>query len=169
MPPSDDDAALEDALRRSRTLADAPEPLVRRAIDLFAARARATPAPAAGLRRRLVAALAFDSMGAPGLAFGLRSDAAATRQLLYSADGRDIDVRVAGVGGGRWRIAGQVLGPDASGFARLRDAAGNRREAAWNEVSEFAFDDVEPGDWVLELSGGDWEVELPPLALRPAP
>ena len=41
LPPADPDAALADALVRSRVLQDAPEAVIQRAIDLFAEIGRA--------------------------------------------------------------------------------------------------------------------------------
>lgn len=173
MNPSDptDDDALQQALRQARTLESAPEHLVQRAIALFDARASAAPAsvaaaPASALKR-LAAVLSFDSAGRAALAFGRRSGGSATRQLLYTADGRDIDLRVTPVeaaDGPRWRISGQVLGPDERGWARLQGESA-RREVSWNDLAEFSFDSVGAGSWVVVLHGSDWEVELPPIDL----
>lgn len=166
IPPADDDGALEEALRRSRTLVSAPETVVQRAIDLFAARARTAAAPAPGLRQRLLAALSFDSGGAAGLSFGLRSTGTVERQLLYSVGDRDIDLRIAGTRPGRWRIAGQVLGPDRTGTATLA-GPGGERVVPWSELAEFSFDDVGEGRWTLSLAGDDWETALPAIDLPP--
>jgi hypothetical protein len=177
--PPDDDTSLAQALRASRALEDAPEDLVLRAIALFPAAAAATMASVPGRLRRLVAQLSFDSAASLAGAAALRAAAApgaiAVRQVLYSADGRDVDLRLvhidsgAGGDGPRWRLSGQVLGPDERGQAELRSAAGDLRQTAWSELAEFSFDDLPAGEWTLVLRGGDWELALPALLLAPAP
>lgn len=164
-----DDEALARALQRSRLLSDAPDGLIERAIALFDARAAAPAAagkPSSTLRR-LVAALTFDSAGQAPLAFGRRGRGQPVRQLLYSVEGRDIDLRLVPAAppvGARWRLAGQVLGPDRQGRVEL--VQGDlRREAAWDELGEFAFDELGPGAWTLRLEGEDWSTELPAVEL----
>lgn len=161
-----DDEALAARLRASRLLEDAPEPVIQRALGLWRAAEAPVPAQAgtvsAGLRR-LVASLKFDSAERTPLALGLRSAGATTRQLIYFSEGRDIDVRVAAVhaaGGLQWRIAGQVLGPDATGMVELR-SGGQTRTASWSELGEFSFGGVTAGRVALVLRSTDWELELP--------
>lgn len=155
-----DDEALAQALRRSRVLEDAPEALIQRAIGVFQPRLPAQPAP--GLRQRLTAWLSFDSAAALGLA-GLRSGSgpASTRQLLFTADGRDIDLRVTAAGDGlHWQVSGQVLGPDRAGTAELM-AGALHLHTDWDELAEFRFDQVPAGECSLVLRGADWELVLP--------
>jgi hypothetical protein len=162
-PDQPDDEPLARELRASRQLHDAPEAVIQRAIHVFAARAQAPAAP--GLLRRLVATLTFDSAGLAPLAAGLRAETAPTRQLLFSADGRDVDLRIATTDDGRrYVVSGQVLGPDEAGVAVLSAAEGELT-VAWNELSEFHFDAVGPGACQLTLRAGDWEILLPPLHL----
>jgi hypothetical protein len=156
-----DDAELERRLHASRVMADAPETLIQRAIDLWQpraapARAGSTPSP----WRRLVARLLSDSAGVPATALGLRAGDGGVRQLLFSAEGRDIDLRIEGAGAGRWRVAGQVLGPDAAGHAEWHAADGSVTRVDWNELAEFEFLSVAAGGGTLWLRGGDWEAEL---------
>lgn len=155
-----DDAALESALRASRTLEDAPEALIQRAIGLWQAPARGAAPP----RRRLLAVLGFDSAGAAPLAFGRRSTGTEVRQLLFSAEGRDLDLRVTPAAGGRWQVAGQVFGPDTIGVARA-EVGSERAEAAWNELCEWRFDALPAGECRIVLAGEGWEIELPPFTL----
>jgi hypothetical protein len=168
LPEEDDDLAQR--LRASRRLLDAPEDLIQRAIGLWPAVAvtaatAAGPAQAAGPLRRLLASLRFDSAHSDPLALGLRSSAHDTRQLLFFSEGRDIDIRLIpshGVGGVHWRLAGQVLGPDAHGVALLK-RGGEFERAEWNELSEFTFSDIGAGACVVVLRGTDWEIELPSI------
>jgi hypothetical protein len=167
--PAPDDAALERLLRDSRRLEDAPESVIQRAIGVWTARPGAAPGavPAGGVLRRLAAALSFDSLGLAPQAAGVRSAGSdGLRQLLFTADGRDIDLRLERSADGRhWTVSGQVLGPDLQGRALLRGAAFTR-EASWDELAEFRFDAVPAGAVTLELQGQDWVLELP-LDLAP--
>src|SRR6476659_2476457 len=95
-----DEELLQQALRASR-LPDAPPALIRAAIDRFdiaPAAQGAQPTPLADALRKVVrrieAALTFDSWAVAPAAFGMRALPAATRHLRYSAQGRDIDVRI---------------------------------------------------------------------------
>jgi hypothetical protein len=167
--PDPDDERLADALRASRVMHDAPDALIERAIGLWTPRAAVATATPPSALRRLLATLRFDSAGAAPLAFGLRSAGGAgeVRQLLFSLDGRDVDLRIAPSGEpGRFRLSGQVLGPDAAGSVAF-DCAGAHGETAWNELAEFGFDGVPAGDCRLVLRAADWEAELPAIALPP--
>jgi hypothetical protein len=176
--PDSSDEALAAALQASRVMHDAPEALVQRALDLWAAAPQAvpraaSPAPQPGLQaglRRLMATLAFDSLGLQPQAAGMRSAApSALRQLLYTAEGRDIDLRIAPAEDGlHWVISGQVLGPEQHGSAALRptDTQATGQELAWNELAEFHFAPVPAGPCTLVLSSAGWTLELP-LPLPP--
>lgn len=128
-----------------------------------------------GLRQvlqRVAAALRFDSQGAAGPATGLRGSLADTRHLLFSAKGRDIDLRVAPVGGA-FALSGQVLGPDEGG--RIELAAHLRagsppppptRHASIDPLGEFHLDGIGHGTYVLTLQLGQDEIVLPPIEMR---
>jgi len=162
--PADPDIRLAEALARSRVMQDAPEAVIRRAVDLFPAKPRPAAAPApAGPLRRLVAVLGFDSALLAPQAAGLRSAGAASRQLLYSAQGRDVDLRIA-AGAGGWQVSGQVLGPDASGRVELHCGA-FRAEQDWNHLGEFHLDGVPAGAWRIVLRSDRWVLELPELQI----
>lgn len=162
---NDDDLSSE--LHRSRRLQDAPEAVVQRAINVFRARVPAAAAPS--LLQRVLASLSFDSAGAWLPAHGVRGSAQASRQLLFSTEGRDIDLRImAAEGGGlrdsgRWVIFGQLLGPDREGRAELNCGDGDVREVALDDMLEFRFDHVPGGSVRLALHLGGLVVELPPL------
>lgn len=168
----DTDTELEAALKASRTLVDAPEHVIQRAIDVFAARGMAqaaTPAPQpAGLRQRLQALLSFDSGGLAPAAAGVRSmgsgTGSGTRQVLFSAEGRDIDLRIGPSSAAGWQVSGQILGPDETGTVELR-CGGFQARTAWNELSEFRFDGVPGGACQLTLRSADWELDLPDVQI----
>lgn len=152
-----DDAELAGTLRASRGLEDAPEALIQRAIASWRPRAAAAP----GLLRRLVATLRFDSLAQPAPALGLRSGPDRMRQLLFATEARDVDLRLEPESGGRWRLSGQVLGPDEQGSAALLPEVGEPQQVAWNELAEFGFEPVAGAGCRLLLRGADWELELP--------
>src|SRR5947199_1224887 len=90
---SDDD--LAELIRRSQTLEDAPEHALRAAIQLWRTETVATLGDVVrGAVERLRAVLTLDSWAPGQLALGVRSVPSEMRQLLFSADGRDIDLRV---------------------------------------------------------------------------
>jgi hypothetical protein len=163
-----DDDTLQRRLRDSRQLEDAPEHLIQRAIDLWQPRAAA--ATAGGALRRWIATLRFDSAAGDNLALGLRaSGASATRQMLFSAEGRDIDLRLEPLADRTWRISGQVLGPDAAGIAELRCGDAVPQQVAWNELSEFEFEPVATGVCALTLRADGWEIGFPSFDLARGP
>jgi hypothetical protein len=153
-----DDAALERALRRSARMFDAPEALVRKAVDLFAARAgSAVPAarPVPSLLRRL-ATLRFDSGAASPLAFGMRAPAAGVRQLLYSLAERDIDLRV----------SGQILGPEGQASVTIRPSeGGDGSTAEVDALGEFHLPPVPGGTYLVAIELADFAIDLPPLRI----
>lgn len=160
-----DPAELEQMLRESRHLEDAPETLIHRAIGLW--QPRATPAASeGGMLQRWLATLRFDSAATGNVALGLRSSGvAATRQMLFSAEGRDIDLRLEPLPDRQWRISGQVLGPDAAGMAELRCGDAPVQRVAWNELAEFEFAPVAGDICLLTLRSDGWEIGVPSFDL----
>lgn len=143
-------------------MVDAPEQTILRALGLWQEQPAAAVA-GQGLLRRIVAALAFDSASAAATALGIRAANPGARQLLFSAAGRDIDLRIAAQPAGgtpKFCVSGQIFGPDVVGQAELR-APNYQATRAWNDMSEFCFDDVPPGACTLVLSSAEWQVELP--------
>jgi hypothetical protein len=164
------DNRLESLLRDSRRLDDAPEALIQRAIGVWQPRSLARPAAAptaAGALRRLVAVLAFDSAGAAPTALGLRSTGLAARQLLFTAEGHDVDLRLEPLPGGLWKLSGQWLGPEGRGSAELWPTAGTPQQVAWSALCEFAFEPVAEGRCRLLLRTEGWEIDIPELTLPP--
>jgi hypothetical protein len=159
----DEPEDIEALLRASRGLHDAPEPVIGRVLGMWRVPGPSAPANASPRRaiERFVAALRSDSAALSPLALGLRSTVSPVRQLLYSVAGRDIDLRLSRPdGGGPWRVAGQVFGPDARGAAVLSSDAYSAR-CDWNDLSEFTFDTVPAGRFRLLLQAGDSEIEVP--------
>ncbi len=164
-------AALQRALHE---LPDAPAALQRAAVDLWVAPPPrlADVADVAQAALRLVSAvLRFDSWGAgqTATALGLRSlrapTPAATRHLLFSAEGRDVDLRIAPAAEG-YALTGQILGPDEGGAVELAAqdaAAGTARVVAIDAMGEFRIDGLPAGGYLLTLKLGADQIVLPVL------
>lgn len=157
-------------LRRAVALPDAPPALLRATIDQWQPpRPSALESAAQGVLRRITAALTFDSWAAGTLAFGVRSMPSDTRHLLYSAMGRDIDVRIT-PSASHFLLTGQILGPDESGAVELASAAGaddsaGAKVTTLDAMGEFRLEGIPEGSYVLTLRLGDDEIVLPPIDL----
>jgi hypothetical protein len=160
------DAELIAVARRAvRTLADAPEAWQKAAIGLWPAAPSSWAQAAAAVLRTLQAALAFDSWAKPAPALGMRSTATELRHLLYSVEGRDIDLRVVPAGA-EFSMTGQVLGPDEHGVIELAsEGLGSRisHVVALDGLGEFRIDGVRAGPYVLTLRLGQDEIVLPAI------
>ncbi len=155
--------------RAVRELPDAPEALQRSAIALFPAASAlgALKSLAQAVVTQVSAVLAFDSWAAPAMAAGMRSGRSATRHLLFSAQGRDIDLRIAPEAGA-FALAGQILGPDETGRVELvadADAGAPARVVPLDALGEFRIEGLPRGSYRLTLQLGSERVVLPPLEL----
>jgi hypothetical protein len=159
------DAAIEQGLRQSRRLEDAPEPVILRALDVWQMRRQATAAPS--LLQRVLAVLTFDSGAASPLAFGMRSAGGTTRQMLFSAAGHDVDLRISPAGdtrGEQWLLSGQVLGPEGQAVVFLSDVQGHAvGESALSELGEFRLPPVQPGQYTVTLRLASSDIVLPAI------
>jgi len=159
------DAELLARLPAAAALPDAPADWQRRALATWRAPAGVSLAQAVdALRQRVLAVLSFDSWAQSALAAGLRSTGSATRQLVFSAEGRDIDLRIA-PSGERFAVKGQVLGPDDSGAVALtpEPVEATVYEAPLDALGEFHLADVAPGRYRLSLLLAGHEIVLPPF------
>ena len=162
------DAELLRELRRAHAqLPDAPPALQRAAINLWRAApaSSAIAAVASGLLTRLTALLSFDSWAAPLALQGMRSVRTPTRQLLFSNEHRDIDLRITPTAG-VFSITGQVLGPDTAGSVDLlahgaAEAAAHR--AQLDPLGEFRIHGVLAGRYAMTLRLGGDEIVLPEI------
>jgi hypothetical protein len=159
-------------------LPDAPVALQRAAIALWpldrstaaATTAAALGALVQGVGQRIWGALSFDSWAAPALAPGMRSLRSSTRQLLFSAQGRDIDLRVT-ASGASFSLAGQLLGPDESGMVEIARLNANdddgqlRQVAPLDALGEFRIDGVQHGVYVVTLQLSGEQIVLSPVAV----
>jgi hypothetical protein len=145
---------------RSDTAEDAPAELIRQAKSIFREK---VVAHGPSLLQVILASLTFDSLtNAP--AFGLRSQTSAGRQLIYSTESADIDVRVSAEND-QWQIAGQILGADCPGGDV--DLVGDEFSvsAELNELCEFSFGAVPAGAYKISIRLPDVLIETPRLEL----
>src|SRR5215213_453419 len=159
-------SACDDKLRRlqqligtmkSDTAQDAPRDVLLSAINIFPAE---RPSPL----RRIVATLIFDSRNA-GPAFGMRSLHKASRQLVYSAQQTDLDLRVT-IQNEECIVAGQLLrDPCVGGFVEISGTNGSA-ESSLNELCEFTLPAIPVGTYSLTVRMPDVEIEIPELELK---
>ena len=144
-------------MMRSDNTNDAPRDVLTSAINIFSQEKRKP-------LRRIVALLTFDSRNA-GPAFGVRSLPTASRQMLYSAEEIDLELRIT-VQNGECILAGQVIGEDCTeGDVEISGEAG-RSKATLNEVCEFTLPPIPPGNYSLTVRMLDREIEIPELELK---
>lgn len=145
-------------LMRTDTEPDAPRDVVARAIDLFQSAARQS------VIRRVLAILSFDSLNlAP--AFGTRSGGGSSRQMVFNAEGTDIDLHITSQDNG-WAISGQVFGDECQKGEVEIGGETLSYSVALNDSCEFALPVVPSGNYQLRLKWADTEVEIPRLDLR---
>lgn len=142
---------------KSDTAQDAPRDLLQSAINIFSPERR-TPL------RHIIAILTFDSRVA-GPAYGIRSLHSASRQLLYSAQDTDLDLRVT-VQNDECVVAGQIIRADCvSGHVEISGAAGSAT-ASLNEICEFTLPAIPLGNYALRIKLPDVQIEIPELELK---
>jgi hypothetical protein len=150
-------------LMKTDTATDAPHDVLAYALNIFRGRENSQEP---SLLKRIVAALSFDSSSNLAPAFGVRSGQARSRQLLYSADENDIDLRITPEQE-NWIVAGQVLGEDCvGGRIELEGRSGELTAVHLNDLCEFTLPPVPAGSYTVRLRLGNVEVEIPQLELR---
>jgi hypothetical protein len=172
---SDDEFAAR-VHRAVRALRDAPAAWQQTSISLWATSPLAggstlseVAQTAQALGRLVRAALTFDSWATPGLAQGMRSMRAPTRHLLYSTQGRDIDLRIT-PSAEHFALSGQILGPDESGQIELSslDAAATVHRGSLDSLGEFRLDGVAAGRYALTLHLGSDPIVVEPIEVGQA-
>jgi hypothetical protein len=145
------------ALMRTDDSIDLPAHVVGRAVGLFRSR---PPPERSALRRRLRAALRFDSASA---APTLRSRVSLERQLMFNAEGFNLDLRVRPEGR-MWLISGQVFGALEGGQVELDGATGTTRTDL-NALYEFKLPPIPAGSYNLTLRLGSIDVQIAGLEI----
>ena len=136
---------------------DAPRDLLHSAINIFSPEKRSP-------LRHIIAILTFDSRVA-GPAYGIRSLRSSSRQLLYSAQDTDLDLRVT-VQNDECIVTGQVIRADCvNGQVEISGDAGSAT-ASLNEVCEFTLPAIPLGNYSLRVKMPDVQIEIPELELK---
>jgi hypothetical protein len=162
-PPLTDDALI-DLGRASRCMEDAPAGVVERAFAIWRPRT-ATP----GMMQRLTALLRFDDW-ATQAAPALRSARPRVRQMIFSADEVDVDLRIEPAPASQpaaWVLRGQVLGVPTTCTVALLDAGDRARTTTCDEFGAFVLDDVPAGSYRLSIEAVDTRVDLPAFDVGP--
>ena len=144
-------------MMRTDTAEDAPQALLRSAINSFLPESQ-TPV------RRIIAVLTFDSRTARA-AFGMRSIRTASRQLLYSAQDTDLDLRVS-VQNEECILSGQVIREGCKGGLVEISGVTVSAAATLNELCEFTLPPIPVGNYSLKVRMPDVEIEIPELDLK---
>lgn len=155
-------------LLQAEPLSEAPSATLRRAIRLFR---RLQERPRTDTRLRLIAHLVFDSRLVPSALAAARG-VGGERQMLYTAEGLDIDLQVNAENDQRTiRLMGQVMPVDddprqvQGRLVRLRQEDEVAATATTDELGTFSFRAITPGDYELWLELPHVEVWIPYLAL----
>lgn len=149
-----------------------PQYVTRRALQIFRPKEKPVAGPVAGAvadaasalqagLQALVAVLRFDSGLTP--VYGMRSGPGQARQLFYTVNEFDIDLRLA-PHAGDWTVEGQLLGGNTTGTAEL-ESTGRRYDGDMNELGEFAFVGVRPDSYRLRITLPGLEISVPELVL----
>jgi|SRR5215213_448365 len=150
------------SLMRSDMIESAPTDLVKYVKGIF--RQRAAQSKPSTLSR-IVAALTFDSLTAAP-AYGVRSHAGGGRQLVYSIENVDIDVRVSAENE-EWQVAGQVPGAFCATGEVTLESDSFSATTKLSELCEFSFSSVPEGTYKLSVQLVDVTIETPPLEIGP--
>lgn len=141
---------------KSDRAADAPRDVLLSAINIFS--------PRQSPLRHVVAILTFDSRSTRP-AYGMRSLHSTSRQLLYSAQETDLDLRIT-VQNDECIVAGQIMRDGCTGGVVEISGATGSVEANLNELCEFTLPAVPLGNYSLKVRMLDVEIEIPELVLK---
>ena len=144
-------------MMKSDSTSDAPRDVLTSAINIFSQEKRSP-------LRRIVAILTFDSRHA-GPVFGVRSLSTGSRQMLYSAEETDLELRIT-MQNDECILAGQVIGEGwAGGHVEILGVAG-KSETTLNDVCEFKLPPIPVGNYSLTVRMLDRQIEIPELELK---
>ncbi len=156
-------------VQRAIAMPDAPPHLVQRALALW--QQSEPPQTAQPMWQRWVALLSFDSWAGAPVATGMRALRSEVRQLLFAAEGGDVDLRVEPQAEG-FTLSGQLLGPGAQGSVDLvaLDAPPDgpvHRKVELDAMGEFRVEGVRRGPYLITVRLDGGEIVLPPIDIGP--
>lgn len=150
-------------LMRSDKSYETPASLVDNAKSIFGSRVvDREPSPEASFVERVIAALSFDSLTAAP-AYGLRSQTSGGRQLIYTTETADIELRVSPEND----VAGQILGATCEYGEVNLESENFSATARLNELCEFSFGSVPVGSYKISVHLPGLLVDIPQLELGP--
>lgn len=167
------DAEWDALVREALNEPEPPQAVLRYAINTFSAYKPANTAQpltstvteALGAAIRLVTAtLTFDSAASTRPAFGVRSAGTATRHMLFSAEGCEIDLRISPAGSDTMNVAGQILGAGAGRIVEISNEH-TRITANLSELNEFTLPQTPRGTYTLTVKLPDREVQISALQI----
>jgi hypothetical protein len=137
-----------------------PESVVQWGINLF----QPVMQPETGGRRKIIAAVVFDTFDQPLLA-GVRRVGAPPRQLLFRAGDVDVDVKIESMeANDRITLVGQVLSSATKFFdntpVKLESHGIVRYRTRTNVVGEFSFDEVPKDTYHLSVDLPEGQITL---------
>jgi hypothetical protein len=144
-------------LMRTDTALDVPHDVLASALDIFRPEEQT-------ILPRFVAVLTFDSRNTTR-ALGMRSFHTASRQVLYSAQDTDVDLRIA-VQNEECILTGQVIRQNCPGGRVTVEGTAGLVETALNDLCEFTLPALPPGTYSLIVRLHDIEIEIPELELK---
>ncbi|HEX5888084.1 MAG TPA: hypothetical protein VFY61_05255 [Pyrinomonadaceae bacterium] len=106
--------------------------------------------------------MSFDSFTAAP-AFGLRSQRSGGRQLIYSTETADIELRVSPEN----EVAGQILGATCENGKVNLESESFSASTSLNELCEFSFGAVPAGTYKISVHLPGLLVDIPQLELGP--
>jgi hypothetical protein len=142
---------------KSDRTSDAPRDVLTSAINIFSQEKSSS-------LRRIVALLIFDSRNA-GPAYGTRSLRTDSRQMLYSAEEIDLDLRVT-VQNDECILSGQIIGEGCAAARVQISGVMGTTEVTLNEVCEFTLPPIPAGKYSLTIKMLDRQIEIPELELK---
>lgn len=152
---------IVDLMRRDDSF-DAPQEALKWANNLIRTRA---VEPKRTLLQKIVAVLQMDLLSQQAV-FGERSAAAAqARQMLFNAGDNGVSLRIEKKGKG-FIVRGQIMGGGfASAKINISNAENTFTEQA-NELSEFRFENIAKGKYILAIIGNDKELVIEDLEIN---
>jgi len=115
------------------------------------------------LVQKIFAVLSFDSaVSTP--AYGVRSGASATRQMIFNVGESDVDLRVTKIENA-WTVSGQILG-DITKATIIIERQNVKLETKLNESGEFKFENLEQGNYTMRLLLDESEIEIPNIDIQ---
>jgi hypothetical protein len=171
-PSQKSDTEWNELLNEALTTPKPRELVVKRAINLFQAKQSIEQVLIDTLDKavyHITAILKFDSFDSIVPAYGVRSGDSTTRQLLFVAEGIEIDLRISSVSGSTTsgsmtNIVGQVLGMSGTGNVRL-EKEDSEHFATLSELNEFSLPNVPGGNYQLTLTLADREIVVNELII----